>query len=195
MKALPAVSKRPNGGMPDSGRFPRFRAALLVALGWSLAAPPALAEASENDVTIAARALGFLEKPLTGAVRVGIVYAADNPQSVQDAAALQKIMARGLTVGGLSLTPVLVPAGSIDGAKLDLLFLAGDTGASASKAGDAARARRLPCITLDIEQVRNGNCAIGIESEPRVEILVNQDAASRSGVSFAGAFKMLITEF
>ena len=173
----------------------RFGAVLLVAIYGAVAAPSALAQPSENDVTIAARALGFLEKPLTGAVRVGIVYAPDNPQSSQDAAALRRIMESGLRVGGLSLTPVLIPLDRIGGANVDLLFLAVATGTGASKAGNAARTKRLPCVTLDIDQVRNGNCAIGIKSDPRVEILVNQVAASQSGVSFAGAFRMLITEF
>jgi len=184
---------------PAAGRkirtFMRFTAPLLLALGSSMAALPALAAASENEVLIAARALGFLEKPLTGTVRVGIVYAPDNPQSSEDGAGLQKIMESGLKVGGLTLRPVMVAIDGVDTANVDLLFLADGTGARASKAGDAARAKHIPCITLDIDQVKNGNCAIGIKSEPRVEILVNHDAASRSGVSFAGAFKMLITEF
>jgi ABC-type uncharacterized transport system substrate-binding protein len=155
----------------------------------------ASAAVSENDVTIAARALGFMEKPLTGVVRVGIVYESDRPQSFQDAASLQKIMDRGLTVGGLSLKPVMVPVGGVAGANVDLLFLVDGVGARASSVGDAARARQIPCVTLDIDQVKNGDCAIGIRSEPRVEILVNHEAASRSGIGFAGAFKMLITEF
>ena len=159
------------------------------------AAPPAFADVGDNEVKIAARALGFLEKPLTGVVRVGIVVAPDDPQSSRDAIALQSIMNNGLRVGSLTLKPVMVPIDGIDGANVDLLFLTEGLGARASKAGDFGRAKRIPCITLDIDQVRNGNCAIGVKSNPRVEILVDRDAATLSGVSFAGAFKMLITEF
>ena len=160
-----------------------------------MASRTASAAASENDVTIAARALGFMEKPLTGVIRVGIVYESDIPQSSRDAVLLQKIMDSGLKVGGLSLKPVMVPVGGVAGANVDLLFLVDGMGVRASPVGDAARARQIPCVTLDIDQVKNGDCAIGIRSEPRVEILVNQAAASRSGIGFAGAFKILITEF
>lgn len=156
---------------------------------------PAIADVGDNEVKIAARALGFLDKPPTGIVRVGVVVAPDDPLSLQDAVALQKIMGNGLRVGGLTLKPVAVPIEGIDGANVDLLFLTQGLGAGASRAGAFARARRIPCITFDIDQVRNGNCAIGVRSVPRVEILVNRDAATLSGVSFAGAFKMLITEF
>jgi hypothetical protein len=158
-------------------------------------AAPAFADPDENDVRIAARMLSFLEKPLTGPLRVGIVVAVDDPHSSSDAAALSKFMESGVGVTGLSLIPVLVPVEDVDRAKVDLLFLTDGVGERGSKVGDAARAEHIPCITLDIDQVRNGNCAIGIKSDPRVEILVNHDAASRSGVDFAGAFKMLVTEF
>jgi hypothetical protein len=175
-------------------RFAPRGTVLLLIFCSALAAAPALAAVTENDVTIAARVLGFLDKPLSGAVRVGIVYAPDNPQSTGNAMTLRKIMESGLRVGGLSLTPVLVPIDDVGAAKVDLLFLAEGVGTRGSKAGDAARTRHIPCVTLDIDQARSGNCAIGVTSAPRVEILVNRAAAARTGVIFAGAFKMLITE-
>jgi hypothetical protein len=175
------------------GRPMLLSAFLLVSL-LSLARP-AFAEIGSNEVKIAARTLGFLEKPLTGEIRVGIVVAPDNALSSRDAAALRQIMNDGLKVGGLTLKPVIVPIDGIEGANVDLLFLTEGLGARAAKAGAFGRIKRIPCITLDIDQVRNGNCAIGVRSNPRVEILVNRDAAAQSGVSFAGAFKMLITEF
>ncbi len=153
------------------------------------------ASMSANAVIISARTLGFLQKPLTGTVRVGIVFAADAPQSAQDAAQLQAIIGAGLKVGGLNLTSVLVPIAGVDKASVDLFFLTAGLGASAAQAGDAARVKQIPCVTLDIPQVQAGYCAIGIQADPRVEILVNRDVAARSGAVFAGAFKMLLTEF
>jgi hypothetical protein len=189
--ALPAFT----GPWCKTVRYVRPGAILLLVFCSALAAAPVRAATSENDVTIAARALGFLDKPLRGAVRVGIVYAADNPQSTGSAGALRKIMESGLKVGGLSLIPVLVPIDGVGVADVNLLFLAEGVGARASKVGDAGRTKHIACVTLDIDQVRNGNCTIGVKSEPRVEILVNREAAAGSGVVFAGAFKMLITEF
>jgi hypothetical protein len=43
--------------------------------------------------------------------------------------------------------------------------------------------------------VRDGTCAIGVRSHPRVEILVNHAAAEASGIRFSTSFRMLITEF
>jgi ABC-type uncharacterized transport system substrate-binding protein len=190
------VRRRDSGPGPIRGRFgTAIVLPAILAVAMPAVAPSALADVGNNEVKIAARALGFLEKPLTGSVRVGIVYAPDDRQSSQDAATLQKLMEGGLKVGSLNLNPVMVPIDSVDTVKVDLLFVTDGLGARAAKAGNAAQVKRIPCITLDADQVRNGNCAIGVEANPRVEILVNRAAAARSGVSFAGAFKMLITEF
>ncbi len=193
---MPVAPARRSATMAMATRLGRssILPAFLLVFVLSLALP-VFADVGDNEVKIAARALGFLEKPLTGEVRVGIVVAPDDAQSSQDAVALQKIMSGGLRVGGLTLKPVMVPIDGIDSASVDLLFLTEGLGGRASKAGAFGRTKRIPCITLDIDQVRNGNCAIGVKSNPRVEILVNHDAAAQSGVNFAGAFKMLITEF
>jgi hypothetical protein len=39
-----------------------------------------------------------------------------------------------------------------------------------------------------------GNCAVSVQSDPKVQITVNKAAASASGVSFASAFLMMVTE-
>jgi hypothetical protein len=153
----------------------------------------AMSAVSDGDLKVAARALSFMVNAPVGTVRVGIVYSPSNPQSAADAAELQRLMAAGLRVGNLTLQPVMVRVDDIAGVQVALFFLTEGAG-TAGHIGEAIRARRLPCITTDLSRVREGACAIGVRSSPRVEILVNQAAAEASGVRFSTAFRMLITE-
>lgn len=166
-------------------------ATLLSALGIPAAALSAVAD---SDLQVAARALSFMTNPPTGTVRVGIVFDPANPQSSADAAQLQRLMTDGFRVGNLTLQPVMVPANAVANAQVTLFFLTEGVGATGSL-GEATRTRHLPCVTVDLSKVRDGTCAIGIRSRPRVEILVNQAAAEASGIRFSTAFRMLITEF
>lgn len=166
--------------------------ALLVA---AFGAPaPATAAVADSDLQVAARALSFMASPPTGVVRVGIVFDPGNPQSAADAAQLQRLMADGFRVGPLTLQPALVPADDVGAAPVALFFLTEGVGA-AGRLAEAIRARRLPCVTVDLARVRDGTCAIGVRSRPRVEILVNRAAAEASDIRFSTAFRMLITEF
>ncbi len=180
-------------GPSSNGHFYGACALILAAL---IAAPgSARADVTAKDVQVMARALGFTEKPPTGDVNIGIVFAPGNPQSAKEAADLQALLGSGLKAGNLTLKPVMV--------KVDELGTAGDVGAflltegvgaDASKVGDATKAKQKPCMTVDIAQVQSGACAMGIKSEPKVEIVVNKAAAAASGVSFGAAFRMMITE-
>lgn len=167
-------------------RLSVFLAAMLCA------SQVAMSAVSGGDLNVAARALSFMENAPVGTIRVGIVFDPSNPQSAADAAELQHLMAAGLRVGHLTLQPVLVRVGDIGNVQVGLIFLT--DGAGADGLGEAIRARRVPCITTDLAKVREGVCAIGVRSSPRVEILVNKAAAEASGVKFSTAFRMLITE-
>ena len=165
---------------------------LLCALLGALS--PACAGVTHNDLVIAARALSFLENPPTGDVRVGIVYASGDPRSIAEAASLHDILRGGLRAGNLVLRPVMVRIDEVERAKVDLLFLTHGVGKAAARVAAVSDAKRIPCVTTDIAQVKRGTCVVGVRSEPRVEILVNRAAAGASGTTFSTAFRMLITE-
>ncbi|MHB1204699.1 MAG: hypothetical protein ACYCZX_03955 [Rhodospirillaceae bacterium] len=150
---------------------------------------------TQNDLLIAGRALGFLAKPPTGEITVGIVYAAANPQSVLEADNLQKMLSGGLKVGNVTLKPLRVPPLEAAAADVQLFLLTESVGGEGIKVGQAAKSKHILCITIDIDQVRNGNCAMGVRSTPKIEILVNRAAAAESSISFATVFLMMITEF
>jgi hypothetical protein len=159
-----------------------------------LAAAPLHAQVTSMDLQVAGRALGFLDKPLSGDVQVAVVYAQNNPQSVQAAESLRSQMGDGLKVGNTTLRPVLVPLTEVGKVNTGLLFLAPSAGAEADAMKQVIQAKHLMCFTTDIAQVKAGRCAVGIRSQPRIEIIVNRDAAAVSGVSFSTVFRMMITE-
>jgi len=148
---------------------------------------PARAGVTHND-------LGFLENPPTGEVRVGIVYAPGDPRSIAEAASLRDTLKGGLRAGNFVLRSVMVTIDEVEQAKVDLFFLTHGIGEAATKVAAASDAKRIPCVTTDIAQVKRGTCVVGVRSEPRAEILVNRAAADASGTIFSTAFRMLITE-
>ncbi len=153
----------------------------------------AFAEITPTDLQVAARALSFMERPLAGSVRVGILYSPGSPRSVREAEALRDLLGSGLKAGKLVLKPSLVSIHDAAAAKVDLFFLAGFVG---SVEANAARISGLqvPCVTTDIAQVEGGACLMGVRSSPKVQIMINRAAAKDSGIAFATVFRVMITE-
>ncbi len=170
------------------------RATLAMGLWLLLAPSAALAQTSAQDVQVAARALSFLQTPLTGEVTVGIVYIRNNPQSADEAQTLQRLLGSGLIVGNITLQSVLVPLDEAAKANVRLFLLVPGVGAQAQSLADISRTRHLPCVTTDLAQVRAGRCAAGVRSKPTIEILVNRAAAAASGMAFSTVFRMMVTE-
>lgn len=159
-----------------------------------LQAPAALAETSARDLQVLARTLGFLDPPLGGSLAVGILYDPASTAASRDASAVAALLSGGLRSGGLTLQPVLVPFGDATSAAVDLFLLSAGNGDQAAAAQVVLRDRKLPCLTTDLDQVRAGHCTVGLQSAPRVEILVNTALAAASDVAFASVFRMMIKE-
>jgi len=167
----------------------------ILTCGLAIACGSARAEFTESDLQIAGRALGFLEKPLSGDINAGIVYAPEDPQSAHEAEALKALLGGGLRIGNITLKPILIPVADVGHADVTILLLTGGvTGVAAKAVTEATKAKRTACITTDLAQVRNGICAMGVSAQPRVEILLNRAAAASTGLSFSAVFRMMITE-
>jgi hypothetical protein len=169
------------------------RAQLLLLCCASLACGTAHAQFTLSDVQIAGRALGFLDKPLQGQVTAAIVYSPTNPQSAHEAEALKDMLGDGLKIGNITLRPVLVPVADVQHSPA-ALFLVTDGLDDVTAVADASRNKKIPCITTDLRRVKDGSCAIGVRSQPKIEILVNRNAAIASQLSFSAVFRMMITE-
>jgi hypothetical protein len=177
------------------GSFVTLVRATTMVSAFVMAAAPALAQAVQSDLVVAARALGFLENPPTGDVTVGIVYA-PVAASRQDADALRVLLGAGLRVGNITLKPVLVGAGELGTADIDLLFLvSGLDEQTGIAAANLSATKKIPCITITTAYLEQGRCVMAVRSRPKVEILVNQAAAARSNTKFAAVFRMMIKEF
>ncbi len=168
--------------------------AIFVFIACIALSSPSFAAASQKDMQIAGRVLGFVSTPITGDVKFGIVYDAANAASNKEEQDLVALLGSGLKVGNVNFIPVPVPIDKLDSTASDVLFLTGGLGADGAKVGAAAKAKKEICITADIAATQAGNCTLSIQSEPKVQITVNKAAADASGVSFSAAFKMMITE-
>jgi len=159
-----------------------------------LLAPPAHAQMTMADLQIAARALSFMEHPLSGTVRLGIIYVPGDEASIRQADDVARLLGSGLKVGNLTITPVRVPVDQAGTAPVDLFFLPEGIGNQALPVSAASRKRKLTCITLDIKQVENGFCVLGVQSLPKVRIYVNRAASNACNASFVTVFLMMVTE-
>lgn len=160
----------------------------------AIAVPSAGAAVTVTDLQVAGRALGFLEAPFTGAARVGIVHDPENTRSARQAQQIEEMLSGGLRIGDLELTPVMVPLHEADAADIDLFFLTEHLDPNAVPLAAISAARKIPCLTTDIAQVRSGACIVGIRTNPKIEILVNRAASVASGMTFATVFRVMITE-
>ncbi len=171
----------------------RFYPALICA---SIFLVPAsgYAAVTAKDVQVAGRVLGFTTSPLTGNVKLGIVYDPANAGSAADEAALVGILGAGLAVGSVTLVPLPIPIANVATASSDVIFLTAGLGAAAAQAGTRAAAEKILCITTDLAATQAGSCAVDVQTTPSVQITVNKATAAASGVSFASAFMLMITE-
>lgn len=159
-----------------------------------LLAPDALADLSQRDLQVLSRTLGFLDPPFSGTVKVGVVYDPEKTAGVINANEIMSILGNGLKVGTLNLLPVMVDIQQAGDANVDVLLLTAGNGSHAESLVSVVENRKIPCLTFDMEQVRVGNCMVGLQAQPKVEIVVNRSLAGKSGVSFASIFLMMIKE-
>ncbi len=164
-----------------------------LVLGCLLQAPAVLAQADAN-LQVLARTLGFMDPPMKGRLRVGILYDPASTAATRDANALSGQFAGGLRSGGLVLEARLVPIAEAAKADVDLFLLSRGNGERAAAVAPVLKARKLPCLSTDLDQVRAGHCTIGLQSAPRVEIILNTSLAADSDTAFASVFRMMIKE-
>ena len=159
-----------------------------------LVAIAAHAEPTAKDIKVMSKTLGFVHLP-GGSTKLAIVYDPANVASQKSANDLQALMGGSFKAGATDLAVVLVPLADLSKQNDVGVFYAVDgLGASAHAVADAAKAAHAPCLTDDMDLVRDGTCAIGVKADPKLQILVNKKVTDSDGLTFDPAFTMLITE-
>ena len=158
------------------------RAALLSAavIMFSCLSPAsAKADVTQKDMEILAKAIGFVEGGPSGDVKVDIL-------SGGEADTVAGILSGGLSSGKVKLIGTKTAAST--GAKVAYIP-AGAEGQAA-----ALVSKGIITVSANPDCAKSGACVIAVTATPKVEIHVSKAAAEKAGVSFASAFRMMITE-
>ncbi len=185
---------------PIVTRLGTFAKALSVGAVMLALSRPALglAEMTEKNLQIAARSLAFMTGRSTGTLRIAIVYAPEIAASKAEADHLMAQIGSGLTAGRVTLIPL--PPAQLRIADLaalkdrDVAFVTDGLAAYHATIADAAAASHVVTVTTDLDCVTQAHCVMGVQSEPRVRVLINRAAAQRSAIEFAPGFRLLVTE-
>ena len=143
-----------------------------------------------KNIQVAGRVLTFLENGPAGRTLIGIVFDPANPGSVAEKNAIMAAIGGGYSAGGVTIVGKPMLAGADGGAKV--LFVT--RGVNYAAVASDARAKHIITIGSDPACVREGDCVIGISTDPTVQIVVNHTAAAAVGASFRAAFRMMIQE-
>ena len=181
---------RPKKSKPGQGRakFTPFLA-LFIASGWP--APSAVAETTRRDLQILVRAMGFMERPLSGAADVGIVYPQQLDSGCAEAVRLAATFGDELRAGGLLLRPELVTTEAAGQAEAATLLLTNATIPQAARVAASVTGRSALTVASDRSLVGAGPVVMVVRGGPGGEILVSRAAAQVAGVNFAAAFRMM----
>lgn len=156
----------------------------------------AFADASKRDVVFLARALSFLKSPDHENVKMVVAYDPVNAESAREATLFADSGKTGaLSLGQIKVSIKLVPVQEVAAVEsVDVLVI---TSGMRRHQLDLARTAELKgafSISTDLSCVQDGNCVLGVQSQPSVKIVLNSKAASRAGIVFEPAFRMMVTE-
>jgi hypothetical protein len=170
------------------------RVSIAVAVAAIIFSAPFAEATTKKDIEILGRALGFVEGSLPNNVSVSVIHNPSIPESKAHADELMDLMGSGLAAGKITFTSKLVDAsnlGSLSGSQV--AFSTKGLGATEASAFTAASGGGV-IVVGELACVDAGNCVISVTSTPSVKIYVSKAAAAQSSVSFADAFRMMITE-
>lgn len=148
---------------------------------------------TKKDLEILGRALSFVEGGPTGTVTVAVVHDPSNSDSRGHAEEVMSLIGSGLKVGKLSFQGSLadISSGAPSGAPVAFVT----RGLAAAESGFFSSAASSGTVVVgELTCVEAGNCVINVVSSPTVKIYVSKAASAQASVSFADAFRMMITE-
>lgn len=165
----------------------------VVAAVAAMAAPMAAHADGAKNLQVAGRALTFLESGPTGATKMGVVFDPSNAASVAEKNAVMAALGGGYNAGSITLTGAAVEASAVSGVSgVKVLYVT--KGVNYASVGAAAKAKKIITIGSDAACANSGACVMAVETEPKVEIIVNRATAAAVGAAFKAAFRMMIKE-
>jgi hypothetical protein len=145
-----------------------------------------------KDLQVLGRAITFLQPAPTSDAVIAIAYAPSDPGSRRDADGIASLISAGAVAGRISPRARVVDVNAVETAGATIVIAA--AGANGPRLSAASRAARALCVTTDVDAVRAGLCAMAINAEPRVEIILNHAVSAAAGIEFVAAFRMMIQE-
>lgn len=168
----------------------RSRALAAASCLLALTAPAAASADPAKDIQAAARVLTFLENEPAGRTVIGVVFDPARPESVAEKNAVMAAIGSGYSAGAVTIVGRPMDADEVGGVRV--VFVT--HGVNYAAVGAEARAKRIIAIGSDFACVRSGACAIGVSTDPTVQVVVNRKAIAAVGGAFRAAFRMMIQE-
>lgn len=157
---------------------------------FALAAPGPASADPAKDIQAAARVLTFLENEPVGRTPIGVVFDPAKPESVVEKNAIMAAIGSGYSAGQVTLVGRPMEPDAVGGVRV--IFIT--RGVNYAAVGAEARTRRIIAIGSDFACVRSGACAIGVSTDPTVQVVVNSKTIAAVGAAFRAAFRMMIHE-
>ena len=154
---------------------------------------PAHAEIDKKEVQIIARTLNFISEIPKGDLTVAIITNNTIEESSTEASNLMNIMQNGMKVGKFNLQSKLVDTSnltSLDGS--NIAIITSGLQANYDTIASDISSRNLLSVTSDFACVDAGKCVMGISSQPKVEIIVSQDAVTASNLTMSKGLSFMI---
>jgi len=169
---------------------------LAVAAALALtSATAAAADMTERDLLVLVRALSFVQDMDTDMVRLAVVRDPADARSRAEAAELMSSIGDELDVANVHVFTTEVDIGDLgESPTADVMIVTAGLRPYYQQLADAAAAGRVLSVSSDMSCVQEGFCVLGVQSEPSVRLVLNARTASRNGVAFEPAFRMMVSE-
>lgn len=145
---------------------------------------------SKKDFQTISKAVSFVKGGPKGDVVMDVLYDSSNPDSVAHADEIASIVSGGI---GKKVKLTANKVSDVASVTSKIVFVTRGTSSMYASALDKASANGGLTVSTDSDCLGSG-CVLVVKTQPKVDILVSSAAASKAGIEFASAFRMMITE-
>lgn len=171
-----------------------FRLSVVFGLLTCILVGAAANAATVKDVNVAIRVLDFVTPPIAKRNTLGILFDGQNMGSITDAQALAEWAGSGNGKQPWQVT--LVDVRSLnEEASPGAVLLAAGLEPFYDQIYVWGKKSRVVIISFELGCVRAARCTVGVATQPRIEVILNQQVASAFGIEFSQGFRMMVTEY